>query len=185
MMVGAESHDPLHEQPWAQHEMQSFHDSQKLWEHRLCTVCHEVWPTRTCLHVSPDTYICTRCKRDTNPVKLLSAANDMDPGPVPPCLQQLSQVEEMLIACACPIMCVYHKHGGQRGYKGHVLNMPQDVQGFLDRLPCHVSRLPILVLRRHGQQNTHADFRVRRDKVLTALQWLQLNNQCYKRGYCD
>ena len=166
-MPRAESHDPLHEQPWAQHEMQSFHDSQK---HRLCTICHEVWPTRTCLRVGPDTYICTRCKRDTNPVKLFSAANDMDPGPVPPCLLQLSQVEEMLIARACPIMCVYCKHGSQRGYKGHVLNMPQDVQGFFDRLPCHVSQLPILVLQRHGQENTHADFRVHRDKVLAALQ---------------
>ncbi len=51
----------------------------------------------------------------------------------------------MLIARACPIMSVYSKHGGQRGYKGHVLNMPQEVQGFLDRLPCEVSQLPIVV----------------------------------------
>ena len=104
----------------------------------------------------------------------------MDPGPVPPCLKDLSQVEEMLIARACPIMCVYRKHGGQRGYRGHVLNMPQDVQGFLDRLPCRVSELPIFVLRRHGTENTHVDFHVCRDKVLTALQWLQKNNRMYK-----
>ena len=52
----------------------------------------------------------------------------MGPGCVPSCLQQLSQVEEMLLANACPIMSVYWKHGGQRGYKGRVLNMPQDVQ---------------------------------------------------------
>lgn len=56
----------------------------------------------------------------------------MDPGIVPPCLQEMTQVEEMLIAHACPIMSVSHKHGGQRGYKGHVLNLPQDVQGFLN-----------------------------------------------------
>ena len=37
----------------------------------------------------------------------------MHPGPVPDCLQQLTQVEEMLIARACPIMSVYCKHGGQ------------------------------------------------------------------------
>ena len=104
----------------------------------------------------------------------------MDPGIVPPCLQQLSQVEEMLIARACPVMTVYRKHGGQRGYKGHILNMPQDIQGFLDKLPCEVSQLPILVVRRYGTENTHADFRVRRAKVMQALQWLQQNNQCYK-----
>ena len=60
----AQSHDQLHEQPWAQQEMQSFHDKQKHWQQRLCTICHELWPTHTCLSVSPKTYICTRCKRD-------------------------------------------------------------------------------------------------------------------------
>ena len=58
--------------------------------------------------------------------------------------------------------------------------MPQDIQGFLDRLPCEVSQLPILVVRHHGTENTHADFRVRRDKVLEALQWLQQNNRFYQ-----
>ena len=36
--------------------------------------------------------------------KEILAANDMDTGIVPPCLRQLSQVEEMLTARACPIM---------------------------------------------------------------------------------
>ena len=85
----------------------------------------------------------------------------MDPGVVPPCLRQLSQVEEMLIARARPVMSVYRKHGGQRGYKGQVLNMPQNVQGFLDRLPCEVSQLPVLVVRHHGTENTHADLQIR------------------------
>lgn len=101
------------------------------------------------------------------------------PGEVPPCLRDLSQVEEMLLARACPIMSVYRKHGGQRGYKGHILNLPQDIQGFLDRLPCNVEKLPILLVRRTGQNNTHADLRVRRDRVLCALQWLQQNNPFY------
>ena len=104
----------------------------------------------------------------------------MDPGVVPPCLRQLNQVKEMLIARACLVMSVYCKFGSQRGYKGHVLNMPQDVQGFLDRLPCEVSQLPVLVVRRHGTENTHADFRVRRGKVMEALQWLQQNNRFYQ-----
>ena len=86
----------------------------------------------------------------------------------------------MLIARTCPLMSVYRKHGGQHGYKGHVLNLPQDIQGFLNRLPCHVNQLPILVVRRQGAENTHADFRVRRAKIMAALQWLHLNNPFYR-----
>ena len=175
----ATSHLPHHRQPWVVSAMQDFHLKQKKWEHRLCTVCHEVWPTRTCLHVDPMLYVCTRCKHDNNETKRYSEENDMLPGRVPTCLQGLSQVEEMLIARACPIMCVYRKHGGQRGYKGHVLNLPQDIQGFLDRLPCNVKELPVLLLRRNGEDNTHTDLCVRRDRVFTALQWLQSNNPFY------
>ena len=86
----------------------------------------------------------------------------------------------MLLARACPIMSVYRKHGGQRGYRGHVLNLPQDVKGFLDKLPCNIADLPVLVVRRHGADNTHTDCRVHRNKILHALQWLVQNNPCYK-----
>ena len=70
----------------------------------------------------------------------------MDPGALPLELQGLTDIEEMLIARACPIMCVYRKHGGQRGYRGHVLNLPQDIQGFLNRLPRNIAQLPYLTL---------------------------------------
>ena len=57
-----------------------------------------------------------------------------------------------------------------------VLNLPQDIQGFLDRLPRNVNDLPILLLRRTGDNDTHIDLQVRRDVVMQALQWLRLNN---------
>ena len=56
-----------------------------------------------------------------------------------------------------------------RGYKNHVLNFPQDIQGFLDSLPSYVSNLPFLVVRRMGQDNSHRDFKVRRTRVYDAL----------------
>ena len=65
-------------------------------------------------------------------------------------LQGLSEVEELLIARAFPILSIYRKHGGQRGYRGHILNLPQDIQGFLNSLPANVSDLPILVIRKQG-----------------------------------
>lgn len=55
----------------------------------------------------------------------------------------------------------YHKHGGQLGYTGHVLNLPQDIQHFIDKLPVNVSDLPILTVVRQGAANTHHSFRVR------------------------
>ena len=165
----------LHEQPWVEAAMNNFHVKQSKWEHRLCIVCHELWPTRVCLN-DETTYQCTRCKRDKGKPKLYSVENDMYPGDVPICLQGLTQVEEMLIARACPIMCIYRKHGGQRGYKGHVVNLPQNIQGFLDTLPSNVNDLPILIVRRQGAENTYADFRVRRSRVLSAIEWLKQNN---------
>ena len=95
-------------------------------------------------------------------------------------LRRLDPNWKMLIARACPIMCIYRKHGGQRGYRGHVLNLPQDVQGFLDKLSADPSTIPVLVNRRHGTDQTYTDCRVRRAKVLRALQWLQVNNHFYK-----
>ena len=104
----------------------------------------------------------------------------MDPGLVPQQLQGLTQVEKILIARVCPIMCVYRKHGSQRRYRGHVLNLPQDIQSFLNRLPSHVSDLPILVVRRCGVDNSHTDFTVCRHQVLEAVLWLKTNNPYFK-----
>ena len=63
----------------------------------------------------------------------------MDPGDVPSCLQNMTQIEQLLIARACPIMTVHHKHGGQLGYSGHVLNLPQNIH----KLPVKVNDLSI------------------------------------------
>ena len=98
----------------------------------------------------------------------------MHPGKQPPCLTNLSQIEEMLITRACPIMRVYTKHGGQRGYQGHVLNLPQNLQGFVNQLPRSPSSLPLIIVRKPGADNTHIDLTVRRH-VLRALQWLCQN----------
>ena len=92
--------------------MNNFHKKQSKWEHQLCIVCHELWPTRVSLKDDESTY---QCKRDKGRPNLYSMENDMYPGDVPTCLQGLTQVE-MLIASACPIMSIYRKHGGQRGY---------------------------------------------------------------------
>ena len=44
------SHIPHHEQPWVKESMKSFHSKLCKWEQRLCSVCHEAWPTQNCLN---------------------------------------------------------------------------------------------------------------------------------------
>ena len=135
--------------------MRSFHVKQQKWHQQQCNICHETW--LTCVDSNEFRYICTRYKRVKREDKLFSSDNDMDPGEVPPCLEGLTQVEEMLIARAHPIMSVYRRKGGQHGYSGHIINLPQDIQGFLNQLPCHISGLPLLVIRQQGANDTHKD----------------------------
>ena len=91
----------------------------------------------------------------------------MDPGEVPDELRDLTEVEEMLIARVFPVMSVYRLRGGQHGYRGNVINFPQDVQEFASRLPRDPSLLDVLVIRRQSVSNPEAfrDFKVRRAKV--------------------
>ena len=162
--------NPLYEQEWVTNDMNRFHSSQEMLQHCQCTVCKEMWPTKQNLAAeSIQWYVSKRCKRDKKSLKVYSADNDMDPGLVPQQLQGLPQVEEMLIARLCPIMSMYPKHGGQRRYREHMLNLPQDIQSFLNRLPSCVFHLPILVVTRHGVHNSHSDFTVSRHQVLEAV----------------
>ena len=86
-----------------------------------CTICLEAWPLKS-KPKSASNYVCSRCARDKQNPKKFSKQNAMIPSSVPPELQGLTQIEEMLIARALPIMRVYVKPGGQRGYSGHCIN---------------------------------------------------------------
>ena len=94
-------------------------------------------------------------------------------------LKGLSQTEEMLIARCCPIMRVIHLKGGQLGYGGHVVNVAQDITTFAATLPRLAADVPIIILRREGQEpGQHKDLHVRRVRVQRALIWLIANNPC-------
>ena len=94
----------------------------------------------------------------------------------------MTQIEELLIARACPVT-VYHKHGEQLGYSGHVFNLPQNIQQFINKLPVKVNNHPILTVTRQGAANTCHDFHVHQDKVLHALQWLKHNSRVTEFGF--
>lgn len=117
-----------------------------------CIVCKEAW-----FDISKGK--CTRCKRDKQTPRKFSKENSMIPSPIPFELQGLTQVEEMLIARAFPIMNIYCKsRGGQRAYNGHVITMPADVANTLPNL---IEQLPIIRLSSSDGNFKSKDFRVK------------------------
>ena len=86
----------------------------------------------------------------------------------------------MLISPVMPMVSVYRLPHGQYGYSGHVINLPQDIAGFVTTLPRHANELDIIVVRKEGSSpSQHHDFRVRRSVVLSALQFLIANNKYF------
>ncbi|CAB4020199.1 Hypothetical predicted protein [Paramuricea clavata] len=85
----------------------------------------------------------------------------------------------MLIARAVPIMRVYIKPGGQRGYSGHCINLPQNVTELATTLPRYPKDLAVIIVKVKGRENTFKDVTVRKQKVQNALVWLINNNPHY------
>ena len=83
------------------------------------------------------------------------------------------------------MMSVYRLPHGQYGYSGHVVNLPQDVASFVNTLPRQPSSLDIIVVRKESSTNSHHDFRVRRSKIVNALQWLLANNKYFQNITVD
>ena len=72
----------------------------------------------------------------------------MDPCIQPPVLAVVTQVEEILISHANPILQVTHGHGGHYKYSGHTICFPQDIANISKYLPHLISELDILVVRK-------------------------------------
>ena len=104
----------------------------------------------------------------------------MVPSAVPFQLQGLTQVKEMLIARALPIMRIYIKPGGQRGYSGHCINLPQNIRDLAHSLPRYPRDLAVIVFKVKGKDNNFKDVTVRRQNVADALRWRIINNPRYK-----
>lgn len=67
-----------------------------------------------------------------------SSENNMDPGPVPEELQGLTFIEQQLVALTHPFISVFKLKGIQFGYRGHVINFPQDVHSFAEIYTVHM-----------------------------------------------
>ena len=85
----------------------------------------------------------------------------------------------MLISAVMPLMSVYRLRYGQYGYRGNVINLPQNITTLATSLPRLPRDLDVLVVRKEGYDNSHRDFKVRRSVVLRALLWLKQHNKFY------
>jgi hypothetical protein len=167
----------IEERCWAKANINKFNKSVQYIVSQ-CTVCQEAWPLKS----KPRTpYTCSRCSRDKKSPEKFSCENSMIPSPVPNELQSLTQIEEMLIARALPIMRVYIKPGGQRGYSGHCINLPQNVTELATSLPRYPTDVAVIIVKVKGKDNTFRDVTVRKQKVHNALVWLINNNPHYSK----
>ena len=112
-----------------------------------CERCKERW----FLSHTPGNKEKTICKRCYDNIEKKGSAlydddNDQDPFPTgcpyPLHLPTLTEIEEMLIARVHVIMKCCRLHNGAVGYSGQVLNIKQDVQGFIDDLSPHLPHKP-------------------------------------------
>ena len=138
----SQTNGPIHLQEWAKKNMRDFHGSLKFKIYKY-NICHEARPLSV-RHKEEATCVCSRCVRDKNATKKSSVDNSMIPSQVPKELQDLTQLEEMLIARVFPVISVYTKPGGQKAYKGHCINFSQDIQELANSLPRHPNQLPVI-----------------------------------------
>lgn len=101
---------PIHEQTQAKHNIDMFHNP-NIYTVYQCSLCREAWPINFMPRLH-NQYQCSRCTNDKELPKKFSKENNMISSSVPPQLEGLTQVEEMLVAQAPPIMRVYIKPGG-------------------------------------------------------------------------
>ncbi|KAL7291692.1 hypothetical protein TKK_0014482 [Trichogramma kaykai] len=105
--------------------------------------------------------------------------NNIDPGPIPNELQDLTYIEQMLIARVHPVISIFRIHGNQYAYSGNVINFRQEVQSFVNELPVDIRKIPSILSVNKVTLSGIAQFRVRSKKVLQALLWLKQNNIYY------
>jgi hypothetical protein len=136
--------------------------------------------------------VCLSCQRSLQSGCLPpeSLANYRWIGPVPPRLQDLTWIEELLIARAHltgRIVRLQNRNSASHfSLKGHVILLPQDTTKLLNILPLPPSNLPDIVrvvwVGKPAQDiNQLRDyFSIRTSKVYDALVWLTQNNEDYK-----
>lgn len=140
---------------------------------------------------------CTHCRNAIVKRRTphLALANGLLVGSVPPELQDLTLVEEMLIARARAKGCIIQlKQGGsnstndQKGMRGNIIIFPQRPEKLADILPptlCDIQSMVCIIFVGSFQPSLEwikskaKPLLVRRERIRKALAWLKQNNPLY------
>ena len=177
---------PISDTDWT--NINAFHEYLSKQEMETCARCKERWFQMGLLNG-----VCGAClKRDRTLQEgepfLFSKENNLDPGVVPGCLRDLTQMEEMIIAKAHCHMIMKRVRGHQYHYTGHAVCFWQNNVTFIDTLPSLPKHVDIVLLRPYGarmgeeryKRQFRNDFRVRRSYVERALHWLKRHHPDYR-----
>ncbi|XP_044718785.1 PIF1-like helicase domain-containing protein [Hirsutella rhossiliensis] len=153
-----------------------------------CSRCHECWFQ---MEIDYDG-ICSRCyrkdeKRGPDEPYFFSAENQLDFGPVPTRLPELTPTEEALIARVHVHVNIMLVRGQQYKYRGHVVNFLREVGLVYNQLPLLPRELNTVLLR-PANTSSHANlsrqfarhFRVRRQAVMIWLDYLRHHHPGYR-----
>ena len=160
-----------------------------------CDVCNEEGFEMR-LRKDSDTPICQRCFKDrsSHPLgpDLYSADNNMDPGPIPEGLPELSIAGQALIARVHAVVNCSRVKGIQYKYSGNVINFPQNTPKLVSKLPSLPCELQSLVLKPSstGQGNSvirqfKSQHRVKRREIQTWLEYLIGHHPDYQDCFID
>ena len=145
-----------------------------------CIICTE---KRLEMKLVDNTGICERCfkiiPKDPTMPHTYSAENNMDPGPVPLPLRNLTQLEQMAIAPNRSQLTLITLRGGGSKMRGHAFTFPQDIQPFVDKImmPHRPEDVPLITIQLPGNPiPQHAN----RNNLREAIRWLCEHNPVYK-----
>ncbi|KAG7002669.1 ATP-dependent DNA helicase PIF1 [Fusarium oxysporum f. sp. conglutinans] len=155
---------------------------------QFCSRCQECWFQ---MKIDCDG-ICARCyrkdeKRRPDEPYFFSADNQLDFGPVPARLPQLTPTEESLIARVHVHVNIMLVRGQQYKYRGHVVHFLREVGLVYNQFPLLPQELNIVLLR-PADTSSHAilsrqftrQFRVRRQPVVIWLDYLRRHHPGYR-----
>lgn len=158
-------------------------------KHSLCVCCHmasinlRINKRGFCLKCAqvtkdPDYWVNKKCLpvwRDNGTVMFS----------LPDELKDMEHAEKMLIQRISPFVSLHHMKNGVLGMSGHVCAFEQDVNEFVTRLPRCKDDVTLLRVIKKVKSEIGSDeikdraFRVRKSKVIKALQWLKKYNPLY------
>lgn len=140
-----------------------------------CRICLEAWPDMIDMVAG----VCRRCHHmPKRKAGYFSTANNTNPMlEVPACLRELSMVEESLISLVSPLISIIHLRHHGVGYRGHTITFPKDIIDIARELPRRVE--DIIIFKRPDQAGHFREFKVRRQRVVNALDYLKQNHPDY------